>query len=167
MDIGAQQQVIEAKSCITLPSRTFAVPEGVDALVRMEMADRVRPTPAEEPLEGGPAFRLYQCVVIPRGRRINVEVGWSRIVVACQYHWRAGGWNGSKAELADDLSRRMKIIGDHGGDASAHRLAADDEGPLAVELVDRGQVLRNEQIGVRRGFANTITSCRHVAKLEP
>jgi hypothetical protein len=59
MDIGAQQQVIEAKSCITLPSRTLVVPEGVDALAGMEMADRVRPTPAESLLK---AARLSGCI---------------------------------------------------------------------------------------------------------
>lgn len=63
--VRAQQQVIETKPRVTLPSVPHVVPESVDALARMQMPDSIGPTPAEEPSERGPAFRLDQCIILP------------------------------------------------------------------------------------------------------
>jgi hypothetical protein len=61
----AHQQVIETKPCIALPSGAHVMPERVNALAGMQMADCVSPTPADKPSERGPAFRLDQRIVLP------------------------------------------------------------------------------------------------------
>ena len=61
----AQQNMIEPQAGVALPPVPHVVPEGVDALVGMERAQRVGPALLDKAGIGGAALGLHQRVVIP------------------------------------------------------------------------------------------------------
>lgn len=54
--VAAKQEMVEPETGIALPAHALVVPEGVDALLRMEITQGVCPTAADEPTEGASAF---------------------------------------------------------------------------------------------------------------
>src|SRR5215468_6678514 len=70
----AQQQMIDAQSCIPRKRVPEIFPEGVDPLVRMERAQRVGPTLAGEATKGLAHLRSKQRVIHPALRRVHVEI---------------------------------------------------------------------------------------------
>ena len=83
--IGAEQQVVEPQARVARPAVPHVVPVGVDAVVRMQRADRIGPALGEQPLEGGAAFRLHQRVLVVGVRVIDVERRRHHIVVAGEH----------------------------------------------------------------------------------
>jgi len=81
-EVTAKQKMVEPETGILLPAHALVVPECVDALIRMEMTEGVRPAAADEPAVGGAAFRVDQRVVVLGRGRIDVEIGRCDIVVA-------------------------------------------------------------------------------------
>src|SRR6516164_6766995 len=63
--LWAEQQMVEAKPGVTFEAVTHIVPEGVDALVRVPLAQRIGPALLDETGIGGAAGRLNQRVVVP------------------------------------------------------------------------------------------------------
>ena len=61
--VRAEQQVVEAQAGIALLAHAAIVPEGVERLLRVELAQRVGPAAADQPPEGGAAIRMDQRVV--------------------------------------------------------------------------------------------------------
>ena len=59
----AQQQVIEAKSRIALPTVPHVIPEGVHRRIGMPRPDRIEPSLLKNLLERSATLRLHQCVV--------------------------------------------------------------------------------------------------------
>ena len=73
----------------------------------------------------------------------------------------------AEAQQTDDAAGGMEAVGDHAGDASAHRLAADDQGPVGVEGADCVDELRAQRLGTRRRLAaGRCAAARHVVELE-
>src|SRR3984957_15277201 len=52
----------------------------------MLVADRITPALCHQRLERGAALRLDQCLLVPRSRRIDIELGGRDVVVAGQHH---------------------------------------------------------------------------------
>ena len=59
----------------------------------------------------------------------------------------------AEAQQPGDLAGGVQLVGDHAGDAAAHRLAADDELALGGEVGDCRAVFGIERLGARRRLA--------------
>ena len=81
--------MVEAQAGIALPAHAAIVPEGVERLLRVELAQRVGPAAADQPPEGGAAIRMDQRVVVPGPRLIDVEIGRRNVEVAGKHDGRA------------------------------------------------------------------------------
>ena len=63
--IRAEKQVVEAQAGVPLPAHALVVPEGVEALLRVELTQCVGPAAADEPSERGAAVGMDQRIVVP------------------------------------------------------------------------------------------------------
>jgi hypothetical protein len=82
--------MVEPQARVARPAHTFVVPERVDPLVRIFLAQRVGPALAQKFFERRAAFGLDQRVVVVGFRRIDVELGRRDVVVAGKHDRRAG-----------------------------------------------------------------------------
>jgi hypothetical protein len=77
--------MIEAEAGVARPAIPHVIPEGVDALIRVELPDGVDPALAEQPLEHGAGFRLHEGVLLVGGCRVDVRVGRDDVVIAGEH----------------------------------------------------------------------------------
>ncbi len=85
-----EQQMIKAQSGITLPAMPHVMPEGVDALARIDNAQAIGPSLFHQLRIGRAAFRLYKGIVVPGFRRIDVDFGRRHVVIARQHDRNVG-----------------------------------------------------------------------------
>src|SRR5262249_44488947 len=81
-----QQQVIDAKPGVAPVRVTKEIPEGVDRLLGIALADRVGPTLAHEPLKLLAHLNPEEGVVGPALGLVDVTLGRDDVVVAGEYH---------------------------------------------------------------------------------
>src|SRR5213593_1638754 len=84
----AEQEMVDAKAGIARPAVSHVVPERIDRIVWMQMADRVGPALLQQSPEGRAAFGLEQRVVVPGLGRIDVAIGRHDIEITGQDHRR-------------------------------------------------------------------------------
>jgi hypothetical protein len=87
----ADEQMIEAQPGVAAPGEAEIVPEGVDRLARVQVADRVGPALLEQAGVERADLRREQGIVLPPLGPVDVEVGGHDVVVARQHHGRAAG----------------------------------------------------------------------------
>jgi len=87
---GAQQEMVDPQPRIALAAVAEAVPEGIDRLVRIEFANRVRPDLFQELATGGAALRLEPRIFVIGSHLINVGVWRDHVKIAHQHNRRAG-----------------------------------------------------------------------------
>src|SRR5579864_1931865 len=63
--LGAEQEMVEPQARIARPAVSFVVPEGVHRLLRVDVANRVRPALLEERGKRGAALWLDQSILVP------------------------------------------------------------------------------------------------------
>ena len=85
--------MVDAQARVALEGVPPVFPEGVDALLRMQLADGVGPALGEKVRIGFPDLRAEQRIVAPALRRINVEIRRHDIEIADQ---RGGKIEGQK-----------------------------------------------------------------------
>jgi hypothetical protein len=79
-NLRAQKEVVDAESGVASVRVTEVVPEGVDALVRMKVAECVRPALVDKTPKGIPHFDAEERVVRPAFRLVDVEFGRHNVV---------------------------------------------------------------------------------------
>ncbi|MCY1179295.1 hypothetical protein D9M73_196890 [compost metagenome] len=82
--LEVEQQMIDPQPGIAGPVVTEIVPEGVDTLVRVQMAYGIEPALIKQSLVTRSRLRLQQCVLQPGTRVIDVHVGGHDIEIPCQ-----------------------------------------------------------------------------------
>src|SRR5262245_31131287 len=60
----AEQEMIEPQARIARPAISLVVPEGVDPLIPVQLADRIAPALCDQRGKGGTALRLDQCILV-------------------------------------------------------------------------------------------------------
>src|SRR5437868_6254267 len=73
--VGAEQEMVDAQPGIARPGVPPIVPEGVDRLCGVEVADGVGPALLQQPGISGAGLRLHQRVVEPALGLVDVEIG--------------------------------------------------------------------------------------------
>ena len=76
--------MIEPQACIARPPVSLVIPESKHRFGRMKGAQRVTPALRDQRFERGAGFRLYQGVLVPRSRRVNVQFGRRNVEIARQ-----------------------------------------------------------------------------------
>src|SRR5882672_1034044 len=107
-ELAIEQQMVDPQARITRPVVTEEIPKAVDALLRMQRADRVRPALREQSLVGGAAGRLQQCVLLERAGVVDVEVGRQHIVVAGEHHGLVG--RGKRLRMLDQALEPGELV---------------------------------------------------------
>ncbi|MNX73237.1 hypothetical protein D3C86_1046260 [compost metagenome] len=79
--------MVNPQSCVSLESAAPIFPEGVDGVMRMEMANRVRPSLVEQALVGGLHLGCEEGVVTPSLRRIDVHVRRHDVEISGDDDW--------------------------------------------------------------------------------
>src|SRR6185295_12262030 len=165
-----QQHVIDPQAGVALPVIAEEIPERVDALVRVQLAQRIDPALREQPLICVARLRLQQRIFLPALRIVDVEVRRDDVVVAEQHDRLARRIQRLRVldqpleplELVFELRTRLRI-------AVGQIQAADDDaahfrfdvaavrivgiaGQTAADL-DRVRALRENRHAVERGLA--------------
>src|SRR3954454_15116384 len=124
--------MVEPQARITRPAVSLVIPEGVDALFRVQFADRVTPALCHQRGKGRTALRLDQGILVPRARRVDVDLIWRNVVVAGEHHGQILLDQGSgmalearePVELVVEFRSRLRIAVrqvDAGDDDTAYR----------------------------------------------
>ena len=87
--LGVEQEVVDAQTGVPLPALAEVIPERVDALLRVQLAQRVGPALREQAPVALAALGLQQRVLEPRARVVDVEVRRHDVVVAREDHGSA------------------------------------------------------------------------------
>src|SRR5450755_3069937 len=82
----AEQQMVDTEAGVALPSMAQVVPERVDALVAMQLSQRIRPTLLEETRVGEATLWLDEGVVVPRSGGVDVDVGRGHVEIAGKHN---------------------------------------------------------------------------------
>ena len=85
---GIQQQMIEPKPGISLPTISRVIPERVHRRIGMQRSNRVNPAVFQKAAEQGARLRLHERIVLVGFRRVYVAIGRYDVVVACQHDGR-------------------------------------------------------------------------------
>ena len=81
--------MVDAQAGIAFERVPPVFPEGVDAFLRMQLAEGVRPALGDEIGIGLPDLRAEQCIVAPALRCVDVEIGRHDVEIADQRHRKA------------------------------------------------------------------------------
>src|ERR1700722_17867523 len=77
--------MVDAQAGVPAKRVPKIIPEGVDSLVRMESAERIRPALFEEAEIRSPRLRREQRIVEPPLRLLDVEIGWHDVEITCEH----------------------------------------------------------------------------------
>src|SRR5690349_14110022 len=81
--------MVEPQPGVALPALTHVVPERVDTLLAIKIADGIEPALIDKLGIRSPALRLDQRIVLPGRRGIDIELGRRDVEVASENHRRA------------------------------------------------------------------------------
>ena len=88
---GTDEDVVDAKAAVALPTVELVIPEREHRLVRAKRANGVGPTLGQEPPVRGAAFGLQQGVAVTGLRLVDVAICRHDVEIAHERNWRAGG----------------------------------------------------------------------------
>jgi hypothetical protein len=104
-----EEEVIDAEARIPRKGVSPVLPEGVDALFRVQLPDRIDPPLSKKPLVGLPYFGAKQGVIAPALRRVDVEVRRYDVEVARQNDPAAPRKEVSRAGLQPVQPTQLKV----------------------------------------------------------
>lgn len=79
-----QHEVVDAQAGVATPSIPKVIPEGVNALARMQRAYGIGPALANQRVKRHFHFRAEQRIVAPALGLVNIQIGRHDVVVASQ-----------------------------------------------------------------------------------
>lgn len=81
-EVGADKEVVDTETRVPAKGIAEVVPESIDGLGRMEIADSIGPALGDEGMEGRSGFRTEKGVVDPAFGFVDVLLGGHHVIVA-------------------------------------------------------------------------------------